>query len=231
MEFCQQSLLFSRGPSDRECNPARWAETHCVQVLQAGDQRRPSVRRLAWRGQSYILKDYFHHNKARRATLGRLVIANEARAYRRLSGMAGVPSLCLQPSPDSLLIEYVAGTPLHKVAPGQLPFAAIEQAEQLLAGMHDRGVVHGDLGHDSHGDYGRDTNLIWGHDQRLYVVDFASAMFADGWSLGFYETFRRHDCLLVPKLLRRFFPEHPCADGVSQLPATSRRWLRWLKKV
>ena len=122
---------------------------------------------------------------------------------------------------------------MHSLGPGELPLEAILQASRLVTSMHSAGVAHADLGHDFHGDFGRDTNLIW-DGQQLFVVDFAGAFHRAGWNGWGFELFRKHDRLVVTKLLRRFFPERSDFEGYrwdEDLTAWQWRTLRWLKKV
>lgn len=159
-------------------------------------------------------------------------MTNEVRAYRLLEGVPGVPRLLGRPCSYSFLLEYIEGDSVRWLE--QLPWEAIDQARQLVRALHSRGVVHGDLGHDWHGDLGRDTNLIWGRNGQLYIIDFASALYRGPWTLGLYDVFRRHDELLVTKLLRRFFPEareEREYDLRSQLSPLASRLLLSLKKL
>lgn len=201
--------------------------------MQHGGLWLPRVRLLSLGdGQRCVLKDYFHCASWFRQTVARLVTANEVRAYRKLSGLKGIPNLLERPTPDSLILEYIQGQSIRWME--SLPWQALEQVQELLAEMHRRGVAHGDLGHDSNGDLGRDTNLIWGDDGQVYIIDFASAVYRGFWSLGFYETFRRHDQLVTTKLIRRFFPDKVAAqehDVRAQLPGVSYWLLRQMKKI
>lgn len=181
-----------------------------------------------------MLKDYFHASAWYRRGVARWLIANEAAAYTRLQGLPGVPVLLGRPGPDGLLIQHIAGRSVRVLGYGDLPRSAVEQARELVGGLHRRGVVHGDLGHDANGDYGRDTNLLLGDDGRLYVLDFAGALLAGRFNLGLYSVLARHDRLLPTKLVRRFWPEetdHPDYFGVERLPYWTRRVLRFLKKL
>lgn len=204
-----------------------------MKVLQPGGPWLPRVRLLSvGDGQQCVLKDYFHCHPFFRQTVARFVTGNEVRAYQKLAGVKGVPRLFSRPTLDSLVIEYVQGQSVRWME--SLPWPAVEQVRQLLHEMHRRGVAHGDLGHDSNGDLGRDTNLIWGDDGQVYIIDFASAVYRGVWSFGLYETFRRHDQLVVTKLLRRFHPEQRGADEydlLNEFPRWSYWFLRRLKKM
>jgi predicted Ser/Thr protein kinase len=185
-------------------------------------------------GTRAVLKDYFHVDPLYRATVARFAIGNEARAYETLRGLTGIPTFYGRPTPDSLLVEFVDGTEVCRLTPGDLPWSAVEQARELVRAMHERGVVHGDLGHDCTRVFGRDTNLILSPQGRLYVIDFASAMWRDRFSAGLYRTFEAHDRLVVTKLLRHFFAERkdsPEFERHLQLPPRMRMVLQFFKKL
>lgn len=214
---------------------ANWALERVERALQEGAPDKPRVRLLrSAKGERAVLKDYWQCSWWLRQSIGRWVVATERRAYRKLAGCTGIPLCWGCPDACSLLVQYVEGRPLHRMKLGELPWSGIEQARQLLRDLAERGVSHGDIGHDANGDFGRDANLIWGQDEQLYLFDFASASFAQDFNLGFYALGRDHDGLLVTKLLQRFFPERrnePEFAGVERLPPWSRRWLRWFKKL
>ena len=222
-------------PLPRAGQAEKWAQERVERVLQEGATDKPRVRVLcSSSGERAVLKDYWGCSWWLRQSIGRWVVSTESRAYRRLAGCRGIPAYWGAPDAFSLLIQYVEGRPVHRMRRGDLPWTGIEQARLLLHNLRSRGVSHGDIGHDANGDFGRDANLIWGEDEQLYLFDFASASFAQDFTLGFYAVGRDHDGLLVTKLLQRFFPERqgePEFNGVEQLSGWSRRWLRWFKKL
>ncbi|MBI3930167.1 MAG: hypothetical protein HY319_31815 [Armatimonadetes bacterium] len=234
--------MFSRGqiPS---CLPswewAGWLRRNTRKILRdSTKQGQPTVRlvRLA-QDRLGVVKEYLDQPEWFRSTAGRFIMGREAAAYRRLEGCRGVVGLLGQPTPDSLLLEYVEGVPVCRLKPGELPAAALEQMQDILEAMHARGVVHCDLGHDSNGDFGRDTNLIWSRDGRLYVIDFAGALLgkpptAAGTSL--YQAMLMHDRLVLTKLVTRFFPDLRDTDHhrfPSQIPPWAWRMFRFFKKL
>lgn len=214
---------------------SRFAEEHTRQVLQVGGGSKARVRVLcAPNGQVVLLKDYSRSPRWFAWTLGRAAISNERRLYRVLQGVSGIPRWYPCPDGGGLLVERVQGQSLHLLFRGDLPWEAFEQARRTVQEMHARGVVHGDLGHDSDGSQGRDPNAIWGEDGRLYLVDFASGMKRGPGNGLLFEALRQHDRLFLAKLLHRYFPERreePEFDLLRQLSPGVRRWLRFLKKL
>lgn len=215
----------------------RYVEENTQAVLQVGGRDRARVRLLRCPdGSVALLKDFSRANWLYRQTIGRLSIHNEAAAHAAADSLRGVPRLLARPHADSLLVEAVAGRSLNTIAreTHRLPFEIVEQARQLLAGLHALGIAHADLGHDADGWFGRDANVLWGEDGQLYLVDLASAVFRSRCPAPVFEAFCWHDRLLVTKILRRFFPDRedqPEFHMHQQMPASQRRWLKLLKKI
>ncbi len=206
-------------------------------MLQVGGHDRARVRLLRCPdGRTALLKDFSRSNWLYRKTVGRLSIHNEAAAYAAADSLPGVPRLLGRPDADSLLVEAIAGRSLNTIPREThwLPFEIIEQARQLLTGLHVLGVAHADLGHDADGWFGRDANVLWGDDGQLYLVDLASAVFRSRCPGPIFDAFCWHDRLLITKILRRFFPDRedqPEFHMHRQMPPSQRRWLRLLKKI
>ena len=101
--------------------------------------------------------------------LSQAAIRREARVYRRLRGIPGIPRCfgCL--NDRYLVLEHVPGTTLDALE-GELAdrtqfFARL--LETLLA-MHDAGVAHGDLK--------RKKNILVGPREQPFVIDFGIAV-------------------------------------------------------
>lgn len=204
-------------------------EARTLRLLRPAEPPRASLRRIDWDGQPAVSKDFFDSPAWYRRTLGRFLIGREAEAYRRLQGVPGIPRLLARPRPDVLVLEYVPGTEVGGLPDGGLPPQALEQLRETLDGMHREGVLHLDLGHDSNGNLGRETNMIWSEWGRLYVVDFAGAMFRP-LPRRIFEDLAAHDRLALTKLRRRFF-EGGGPAGAEALPAWVGRLFRKLKKL
>lgn len=215
----------------------RYVEENTQAVLQVGGRHRARVRLLRCPdGRTALLKDFSKASWLYRQSVGRFSIHNEAAAYAAAQPLRGVPRLLARPDADSLLIEAIAGRSLNTIPREThwLPFEIVEQARQLLAGLHALGVAHGDLGHDSDGWFGRDANVLWGDDGQLYLIDLASAVFRSRCPAPIFEAFCWHDRLLITKVLRRFFPDRsdqPEFHMHRKMPVAQRRWLKLLKKI
>ena len=139
------------------------------------------VKRGAWNKADILLvslaegqlavKDYAAKNPLIRWT-GALQLAREARAYSRLGGVAGIPRFYRSLDRHAIIIEYVGGIRLPKFhrRHGGVPRVA-ERVGALLAAVHARGIIHGDL-------RSRDNILVTPAGE-LYLIDFSSAMVFD----------------------------------------------------
>lgn len=81
-----------------------------------------------------------------RATMGRWMVAREARTLARLEGLDGVPHLIGTPEPATLEMTWLEAEPVpevkHHPAIDTRYFAELQR---LVAALHGRGVNHGDL--------------------------------------------------------------------------------------
>jgi predicted Ser/Thr protein kinase len=98
--------------------------------------------------------------KARQATLER-----EYSAYRRMSGVTGVPACYGLLEQKYLLMEFIDGVP-YREASWQDRAGWFAALLKIIKEFHARGVSHGDLKSK--------TNLIAGADGNPYVIDFGT---------------------------------------------------------
>ncbi len=189
-----------------------------------------TLRLIRWRdGTVAVSKDFFDSSRLYRRTVGRFLIAREAAAYRRLRGVPGLPRLLDRPHAEVLVIEYIEGVEVGRLATDALPPEALDQLRQTLDGMHRNGVLHLDLGHDSNGDFGRDTNMIWSSQGRLYLIDLAGSLRLP-LPGPLFRVLARHDRMALTKLRRRFLGGgDPEPDEV--LPPWALKLFRKLGKI
>jgi predicted Ser/Thr protein kinase len=115
----------------------------------------------------FAVKDYRAKSPPIRWS-GAVQLAREARAYRRLAGVEGVPRFFRALDRHAIIIEYVGGIrlPRYHRRHGGVPRVA-ERIKELLARVHDRGIIHGDL-------RSRDNILVTAGGD-LYLIDYSSA--------------------------------------------------------
>ena len=101
-------------------------------------------------------------------------LRHELRILRRLRGVPGIVQLIDSPEyPDSILVADVSGTSLARIPTPVDSDELIRLAARLatvLAGMHQRGVVHRDIA---------PTNILLSPDGAPWLVDFALARLLD----------------------------------------------------
>ncbi len=122
-------------------------------------------------GRRFVVKDFRKKGFLERNLVGRIIISRELRAYRSLAGIEGLPAEYKQLGPFTIAIEYLEGPDLGSIHRGQIGPGVIRQFEDVVEGLHERGWVHLDLQ--------RRSNILL-VDNRLFVVDLASAMHPGG---------------------------------------------------
>jgi hypothetical protein len=120
-------------------------------------------------GRCYVLKQYDGQSRLFRSLAGRLMARREARAYRRLAGVEGVPTLLRHVPPDGLLVSYVEARPARDLS--DLEDAFFERLRGVLAAIRDRGVLHGDVV----------RNILVDEHRRPFVVDFGASFVIPTW--------------------------------------------------
>jgi hypothetical protein len=190
--------------------------------LHAGRNRTKAVVDLVTiDGVPVVVKDVTPRPWPVRAFLGPWQMAREVRAYRRLTGLAGIPRLIAVIDRRAIALDHVAGRPLRDLRRGDLEAAFFDRLEALVAAMHARGVAHGDL---HHGD------VIAGPGGQPFVIDFSTSWVAPGEGRRrgpLFEQMRRADLRAVAKLRRRLgppgSPAPPPRPGLFRLGAALRR--------
>ncbi|MFP6656119.1 MAG: hypothetical protein VCB25_10870 [Myxococcota bacterium] len=156
-------LIDSALDLDRETLPKRTR-----QVLNRGGWGNPDVLLVETPSGVVVVKDYSPRSPLVRRWFGPFMLRREARAYRRLRGIASVPRFLGNLDSLALVFEYRSGRFLSRSLAGKLPPDFLPNLQDAIAQMHGRGVVHLDLRHRS--------NILAGDDDRPVVLDFASAL-------------------------------------------------------
>jgi hypothetical protein len=136
--------------------------------LSADRWYKPEVRILEHGGVRYCVKDFRRRPWFWRETAGRIVIAREALIHRSLDGLPGIPRFFGQLDGLSLVTEYIEGTDVSSFKKGRLPDGLLDRLGELVATMHERGIVHCDLR--------QRKNVIVGPGDRPWIIDFASGV-------------------------------------------------------
>lgn len=160
--------------------------------------RKPELRPLRHEDRTWLVKDYGRRSPLVRALLGRFAIRREALAYEALAGLPGVPLFLGRIDAHALVVERIEGADARTVPEGGYPAEFFDRLYEVVAGIHGRGIVHGDLR--------QRRNVIVGPAGRPYVVDFASAIRLPRGS-ALLRLLARLDLSGVAKLKARYAPE------------------------
>lgn len=137
--------------------------------LQAPSATHPGLTLVDEGGRRYVLKQYDAQSRAFRLLAGWWMARREARAYRRLAGIAGVPVLRRRVPPDGLLLEYVPSQPARDVL--DLDDEFFDRLRVVLGAIRNRGVLHGDVV----------RNVLVDEQRRPVIVDFGSSFVLPAW--------------------------------------------------
>ncbi len=118
-------------------------------------------------GQRAAVKDFNASPGLFRVFVAPYLLSREVRALKRLHGVDGVPQLLGRIDRYAIVTEYIEGTPLDHFSTGELAAEVFPRVQQVIDGIHARGVSHGDLK--------RRSNLLLTPDGEIYLVDFAAA--------------------------------------------------------
>ena len=138
-------------------------------TLAAGRRGKGDVIRYALPQGPVVVKDYAARSIVWR-WLGRLQLAREERAYRRLGELSGVPRWIGRIDRDAIAVEAIEGQPL---AAHHDRGALFSQLQAIVEQLHARGLAHWDLRSE--------RNLLVRNDGGLVVVDFGSAFDLRRW--------------------------------------------------
>lgn len=141
---------------------------HCG-VLREGTSTRPVLWMLEKNGVEAVVKDFSGNGTLFRHTIGRFLVWREAKAYRRLRGLKGIPVLYRVLDGLALVMERIPGESLEDLeSRRKLPKSFFDELEQIVEDAHARGVAHCDLK--------RAPNMLLGIDGKPYVVDWSAAV-------------------------------------------------------
>jgi len=161
--------------------------------------------------------------------IGRLFLAVEERALRRLEGVPGVPGAIRRIGRNALCMEFVEARPLSRLdGAGGIPPEFADRLEELFDAIEARGVVHGDP---------HFSNILCDENGKPFLVDFAVSYvrgtipFLDDWIFRNLRAVRVHR---LAKLRRVFYGQQalePEAPGrIYRLLTGMRRLYKFLKR-
>jgi hypothetical protein len=187
--------------SPETSDPAVPGDFETVRLIHRGrSQSQAHIWLVRWQGHLCVLRDYTGDRTPFFRFICQWAIRRELKVHRLLEGAEGIPQLLGIIDHQRYLIEYVEGQPLSdltKNPPGPKFFARLEE---ILRGMHRRGVAHGDL---------RNKNiLVRSSDGEPFLVDFSTAWWATSWWRKiFFRAYRFQDLRRLAKSKARMRPD------------------------
>ncbi|HKJ24744.1 MAG TPA: hypothetical protein VKB65_07980 [Myxococcota bacterium] len=139
-----------------------------AQVLNRGNRGNPDVLLVEDGDRQIVVKDFAPRGALVRATIGRFLIAREAAAYRWLDGHPAVPRFLGFLDPLAFALEFRPGRRVSRHLIRDAGPGFIEALAAAVEGLHERGLVHLDLGHRS--------NVLVDERGDPVLIDFASAL-------------------------------------------------------
>ena len=172
-------------------------------------------------GRAIVVKDMAPRPWIVRRLLGPWQMDREARAYEALHGVEGVPVFLGRLDRQAIAIEFIPGSDLAAVRPGDLPGTFFDRLERLVASLHARGVAHGDLHrHD----------VLRAADGRPFIVDYSTSIVvrarSGAWTRFLFGHMSAADRRSIAKLRRRFLPGAAVAVPERSGPYRAGPWLR-----
>jgi hypothetical protein len=150
--------------------PAPWDALSWSQIAPTRHDRKARLFGATRAEDAVVCKDFSRPMRRPLARYPRkLLLRNEVRALRRLEGLPGVPPL-LAVWPTGFVMGRVPGTRLSDLERGSVPTAVFDELDRLVASIHARGVIIGDL---------HRRNILVDDALRVHLVDFEMALVAD----------------------------------------------------
>jgi RIO-like serine/threonine protein kinase len=194
-------------------------EGKTVRVLRPRTWIAPEVRLLDLGDRLAVLKDFSALPVATRLGVGLPLIRREVSILRRLVGLPGVPQLIAAVDRFAFVMSHIEARMLYKVPPAELPPGVFARVLELLASIHERGVVHLDLR--------QRKNVLVAADGSPAIIDFASALHFRGRNAVF-RFMTGLDRTAILKLKHRVLPGEVTEEEKGQLRAFDRMRRFWI---
>jgi len=188
-------------------------------MIRAPSSTRPAIWRVEEKGIRAVVKDFSPNRSLFRNTVGRFLIWREAKAYRRLNGMKGTPTLYRVIDGIALVAEEIPGISLENLEQAMtLPGSFFDELNELVTRFHRRGLAHCDLK--------RAANILLGEDGHPYIVDWAASISETEFRFPLlrliYRRFLLDDRMAVIKLKLRHTPETVTREEMARYTYRSR---------
>lgn len=207
-------------------------------ILRKPTSTRPVIWRIEENGVKAIVKDFSLNSFWFRNIAGRFLVWREKKAYKKLEGLSGVPSLFGSIGGVALIIEEIQGTDLGNMdVSKKLDDKFFSDLKGLIDSFHDRGIAHCDLK--------RAPNIIIGNDGNIFIIDWAASISKSELSFFplnlIYKRFLQDDLNAITKIKLKWRTESVNPDEkrlyterskTEKIIRAIRDWLRdFLKKI
>ncbi len=184
---------------------------HREQSFKQAGNTRADVLLLNVGGNRAILKDYTQSSKWFSLLLSPWLVYRETRALRLLQDVAGTPRLIGKVSSRAFLMEYIPARRIRFAGQDLDWDDFIGRTENLVAILHETGVVHGDLRNA--------TNILVDQTRQPVFVDFVSATFRghryNPFTWALFSLCLRIDHSAMFKLKNKYAPEMVSAEELA----------------
>jgi hypothetical protein len=140
-------------------------------VLRPGGGVLAVVRLVEFQGARAVLKDFSGSSRWFRHSVGAYLTLREARAYRALEGVEGIPRLLRRIRPDGLLLEFIEGANCREASGDTFTPGFFQELGALLEAVRGRGVLHLDV----------KRNVLRSGAGRPFLIDFATSVVLPRW--------------------------------------------------
>jgi RIO-like serine/threonine protein kinase len=173
-------------------------------ILRQSSSTSPVIWILEEDGVRAIVKDFCLNGFLFRNIIGRFLVWREKKAYERLKGVMGVPTLYRVIEGLALVIEEIPGKNIESMETvANLPNTFFEDLRILVEAIHERGLAHCDLK--------RAPNIILGDDGKPYILDWAASISKKEFGCFplslIYERFIQDDLNAIIKIRLKHHPE------------------------
>jgi len=177
-------------------------EKQCA-ILRRHSSTRPKICVVEENGVRAVVKDFSTGRFIFRNTVGRFLVWREAKAYKRLENIRGIPALYRVIDGLAIVIEEIPSTNLEDLeTEKKLPDKFFDDLRDLVDRCHERGMAHCDLK--------RAPNTLLGHDGLPYVIDWGASISEREFRLfplsHVYRRFLLDDYMAIIKLKLRHVP-------------------------
>ena len=117
-------------------------------------------------GRRIAVKDYAARPFLARQTIGRLLVKRECRAYEQAGAAPGLAPFLGRLGPYTLATGWIDALPLAELPAGTVSSEIFDRLDDVIAGLHARGVAISDLHH---------RDVLVGGAGSVHVVDLAAA--------------------------------------------------------